>query len=87
MKRTPNNPPNSQSTKEMTVQPQQTNERYRQLRDKLEKLGYLDTLSPDSMQLADSLLADLVHTTDTCRTLKQDLDVCSQHRRFLEAKV
>lgn len=60
---------------------------YKHLRSRLDKLGYLDSFSPDSLALVHRMLEDLVQTTDSCRRLKTEMDRSSQIRQRLETEV
>jgi hypothetical protein len=67
--------------------PLPTNEQYKLLRSRLDKLGYFDLFTPESMALVMRLLNDLVQTTDSCKKLKLGADSTTQERRRLESEV
>mmetsp|Transcript_29155 Transcript_29155/g.93114 ORF Transcript_29155/g.93114 Transcript_29155/m.93114 type:complete len:105 (-) Transcript_29155:99-413(-) len=56
--------------------------RYALLRRKLEALNYSESLDPSSAPLAEKLVDDLVHTTESYRALKIR---CSKQTHELEA--
>jgi centrosomal protein CEP135 len=53
-------------------------QKYIQLRKRLDQLGYRQTLGIDSLPLIEKLFNDLVHTTESLKKLK--LEVSTRHR-------
>jgi hypothetical protein len=70
-----------------TVTVLNTAHRFNALRSRLEKLGYVEPFSYDSVDLVLRLVNDLVQTTESCRQMKQSFESERQEKRFLEAKV
>jgi hypothetical protein len=62
-------------------------EQFHSLRIRLDKLGYLDPISPDAVPLILKLLNDLVQTTESCQRLKTSHDRAVQEKRNIEVEV
>lgn len=57
------------------------------LRTRLDKLGYLDFCSPESSTLVLKLLNDLIQTTESCKKLKNTMDLVQNDKQQLEGQV
>ncbi|KAJ3175827.1 hypothetical protein HDU87_005655 [Geranomyces variabilis] len=57
------------------------------IRHRLDKLGYTESLQPEAVPLVKRLLADLLVTTDTCRSLKAESDRWGADAGHIEGQI
>ena len=57
------------------------------LRFRLDQMEYHEYLAPDSVDLIQRLLADLIQTTDSARTFKTQLELARNEKNIAEEQV